>query len=119
AVVDFDNKTYLVPNLLVGEKAILELTKRGLQIVKRITNSPDRVKPVCPIYDQCGGCQLQHLSYQNQLKLKHEQVVHFLAQEKLNYPVLPVIGSANPLNYRNKIQMVYGIHKQKIVAGFY
>jgi 23S rRNA (uracil1939-C5)-methyltransferase len=119
AVIDFDNKTYLVPNLLMGEKAILELTKRGLQIVKRTTSSPDRVKPVCPIYDQCGGCQLQHLSYQNQLKLKHEQVVHFLAQEKLNYPVLPVIGSANPLNYRNKIQMVYGIHKQKIVAGFY
>ena len=86
AVIDFDNKTYLVPNLLMGEKAILKLTKRGLQIVKRITNSPDRVKPVCPIYDQCGGCQLQHLSYQNQLKLKHEQVVHFLAQEKTKLP---------------------------------
>lgn len=119
AIVDFENKTYLMPNLLLGEKAIIEKTKTGVSVVKRLENSPYRVKPICPIYDQCGGCQLQHISYQNQLDLKHKQVVHFLTREGLDYKVEPVIASLNPYNYRNKIQMVYGINKGKIVAGFY
>lgn len=83
AIVDFENKTYLMPNLLLGEKAIIEKTKTGVSVVKRLENSPYRVKPICPIYDQCGGCQLQHISYQNQLDLKHKQVVHFLTQKDL------------------------------------
>lgn len=119
AIVDFENKTYLMPNLLLGEKAIIEKTKTGVSVVKRLENSPYRVKPICPIYDQCGGCQLQHISYQNQLDLKHKQVVHFLTREGLDYKVEPVIASLNPYNYRNKIQMVYGINKGRIVAGFY
>ena len=106
-----------MPNLLLGEKAIIEKTKTGVSVVKRLENSPYRVKPICPIYDQCGGCQLQHISYQNQLDLKHKQVVHFLTREGLDYKVEPVIASLNPYNYRNKIQMVYGINKGKIVAG--
>ncbi len=44
------------------------------QLVKIVKASPDRVEPACGIYKECGGCQLQHMSYEAQLKAKQQQV---------------------------------------------
>lgn len=73
-----------------------------LQIIKA---SESRTEPACPIYKECGGCQLQHLSYVSQLKMKRQQVQDALTRiGHLEVEVLPVIGCANPWNYRNKMQ---------------
>lgn len=118
AVITLD-KTYLLPNLMMGEEAFVDVTKKGIRIEKRLSSNPDRIKAKCPIYDVCGGCQLQHISYAKQLDLKSTLVGFYLEKESIKTEVLPVIGSNLPYNYRNKIQMVFGVNKGKIVAGFY
>ena len=68
-----------VPNGLPGEKATIKVIKvnkgYGFGRLMEITEaSPYRVEPECPIYKECGGCQLQHMSYEGQLKAKEKQV---------------------------------------------
>lgn len=81
--------------------------------------SHDRVEPQCPIYRECGGCQLQHISYEGQLKVKRQQVQD--AMERIGHQrdidVLPVLGAENPWNYRNKAAFPIGREKGKVVVG--
>lgn len=78
-------------------------------------------EPKCPIYQQCGGCQLQQLSYEEQLRFKRNVVVEDMKVigHLANTPVLPVLGAAEPWNYRNKSQMPLGFVKGKLVLGCY
>ncbi len=70
-----------------------------------VTASSERVEPLCPIYAECGGCQLQHLSYKGQLACKRQQVQDALARiGHLDIEALPVLGTSEPWNYRNKMQ---------------
>lgn len=72
---------------------------------KIVTASSNRVEPRCPIYAECGGCQLQHLSYKGQLACKRQQVQDALTRiGHLDIEALPVLGTNNPWNYRNKMQ---------------
>lgn len=119
AMVEIDSKTYRLPNLLVGEKVQVDMTTKGLDVIKRLSDSPNRVAVRCPKYDTCGGCQLMHLSYENQLKLKQQQIIEQCEKYQLEVNVLSPLGSLEPFNYRNKIQMTFKEHKGKIVAGLY
>ncbi|HCP95603.1 MAG TPA: 23S rRNA (uracil(1939)-C(5))-methyltransferase RlmD, partial [Anaerovibrio sp.] len=89
------------------------------KLVKVITPSPARVVPSCSIYKECGGCQLQHLSYEGQLKAKQQQVKD--AMERIghlrNLPVLPTLGAKEPWNYRNKVAFPVGREKGKTIIG--
>lgn len=78
-------------------------------------------EPKCPIYKECGGCQLQQLSYADQLKFKRHIVIEDmkLIGNLANTPILPVLGAENPWNYRNKTQMPLGVAKGKVVMGCY
>lgn len=93
------------------------------RLVRVIEPSPDRVTPPCPVARQCGGCQLQALGYEVQLRFKENQVRHKLAriggfQEPL--PFYPILGMEEPFRYRNKAQFPIGTDKNgRIVAGFY
>lgn len=86
-----------------------------------VQKSAERVEPACPIYKECGGCQLQHLSYKGQLQMKQQQVIDALTRiGHLDVEVLPVIGSANPWNYRNKMQFPAALGAEgKIDIGCY
>ena len=66
--------------------------------------SPDRVHPVCKLFGKCGGCQYQHLAYEQQLKRKTRQVQE-LADEVLKgaHRVEAAIGSPRPYGYRSKL----------------
>lgn len=106
----YDGFTVFVRGALSEEtvQAEIVLVKKNYavgKLIKIITASPDRVEPVCPVYADCGGCQLQHLSYAGQLRMKQQQVKDALTRiGHLDIEVLPVIGCNNPWNYRNKMQ---------------
>lgn len=71
----------------------------------------------CPVYKKCGGCQLQNLSYPEQLKFKQNKVERLL---KRFCKVEPIIGMENPYHYRNKVQAAFFTdRKGKIVSGVY
>ena len=84
--------TFFVPNLLKGEKAEIETTfsygkPSDARVVKRLTNSPDRVTPKCKYYDKCGGCSIMHMSYESQLKYKQEKVYNLLKKLVNSVPI--------------------------------
>ncbi len=90
------------------------------KLVNIIEPSPDRVDATCPVFYECGGCQLQHLSYEGQLKYKEKMVRNVMQRlGKIDAPVLPVKGMDKPWEYRNKSQIPFGLRDGQVVAGFY
>lgn len=79
-----------------------------------------RVTPPCPIAKQCGGCQLQHLSYEEQLDYKRQKVQDVMNRiAHLDLQVQDVIGMEHPVNYRNKGQIPVGCVNERVMTGFY
>lgn len=120
----YENFTVFVPHALPGERVLVRIEEvkktyaRGRMMEMR-TESADRAVPRCEIYSDCGGCQLQHLSYEAQLTAKRMQVVDAMTHiGKLPHvPVKETLGAASPWNYRNKMQFPVGIHQGRIVVG--
>ena len=74
-------------------------------------------KNICPVYKKCGGCQLQNMSYPEQLKYKQNKAERYL---KRFGKILPIIGMDNPYHYRNKVQAAfYTSRNGKIISGVY
>ncbi|RSK26076.1 23S rRNA (uracil(1939)-C(5))-methyltransferase RlmD [Bacillus sp. HMF5848] len=124
----FKKKVVFVPGALPGEEVVVEVKKAGPSFaeasIRKIRKpSKDRVKPVCPVYEECGGCQLQHLSYEGQMREKRDIVVQAFERyykpgiEQLN--IRKTIGMDEPWGYRNKSQFQVGLDKQKVIAGLY
>lgn len=83
--------------------------------------SVDRVEPLCPVYEACGGCQLQHLSYAGQLNAKEQQVRDALLRigHLQDVEVRPIIGEEDPWYYRNKMQFPVKAEDGKLEIGCY
>lgn len=131
-----DGYTLFVAGALPGEKALVKVLKTKKQygyakLLELREASPDRVAPPCGIYDKCGGCQLQHLSYAGQLAWKRQHVIDALERiGKLRVAaegnaasegvvVLPTLGMTEPWRYRNKAQVPVGVTDGALVGGFY
>ncbi|TYS08624.1 23S rRNA (uracil(1939)-C(5))-methyltransferase RlmD [Bacillus subtilis] len=117
-----------VPNALPEEKAQIKVTrvKKGFafgRLIEMKEESPHRTDAPCPIYKQCGGCQLQHMTYEGQLLFKQKQVKDVLERigklDLSNVTVHPTLGMEDPWNYRNKAQVPVGEREGGLVAGFY
>lgn len=124
----FKKQVVFVPGALPGEEVVVEATKihpkfAEAKIKKIRIRSPHRVKPLCPVHDLCGGCQLQHLDYQQQIKEKRDIVIQSLERHtKLNIEQLDIrdtIGMDNPWGYRNKSSFQVGVKQGKVLAGLY
>src|SRR5574344_979785 len=75
------------------------------KVIRYLKMAEERVTPICPYYNICGGCSLSHLNYHNQLKYKQEKLSNILNKyAKLN-PEINVIESDLEYNYRNKIEL--------------
>lgn len=125
-VAKVDGYPLFVKNALPGEKAKIKVIKvnKGYgfgRLEEILEQSPYRVDAPCPIYKECGGCQLQHLSYEGQLLAKEKQVRDVLTRiGKLeNVKVHPVLGMSEPWRYRNKAQVPVGEREGGLIAGFY
>lgn len=112
-----DGYTLFVKGALPGERVRVRLMKvkkrMGFaRLMEVITPSSQRVTPVCPVAGPCGGCTLQHLSYEAQLEVKENTVRNCLQRiggvdlEKVEW--LPIQGmngeNESPWHYRNKAQ---------------
>lgn len=92
------------------------------RLLKIIEPSKSRVAERCPSARRCGGCQLQMLSYEEQLKFKERKVLNHLKRigGLLEVPMEPIMGMEDPWRYRNKAQFPFGRDKDgNIIAGFY
>ena len=110
-VAKHDDIVLFVPFALPGEKVKVQVinTKQKAYICKVIdiiTPSPDRVNPVCPVFEKCGGCQLQHLNYNSACDFKTELVQNAITHiGKIDYKVKPCIESNKKYFYRNKLAL--------------
>jgi 23S rRNA (uracil1939-C5)-methyltransferase len=90
------------------------------KLLRTLKASPGRIEPSCGVVKRCGGCQLQHMSYETQLQYKTRQVKD--AMERLggfkDIEVHDTIGMDNPWRYRNKAQFPVGIDGD-VAIGFY
>lgn len=116
--------TVFVPGGLPGEKikARIDEVKKTYATGKLVAveeASKLRTEPECPVYKECGGCQLQHMTYEGQLEVKTQQVKDAMERigHQKNLPVLPTLGAENPWNYRNKVAFPVGRDKGKTIVG--
>lgn len=112
-----DNWVVFVPYTLPGERVKARVYRNDkncsmADLVEVLEPSPKRVQPLCPVFGYCGGCQYQHLSYEEQLAWKTEQVADLLRlQAGLEVKVQAAIPSPQIYGYRSKITPHF--HKPK------
>jgi 23S rRNA (uracil1939-C5)-methyltransferase len=78
-----------------------------------------RVAAPCPVFGVCGGCALQDLAYEDQLRLKHARVSRALARVDPAVPVPDVVPMAEPWRYRNKAELTFGDDQGRLVLGYH
>ena len=100
----YKKQAVFIPGTLVGEEVVATCTRVAggyaeAELVRVKRKSKHRVQPACEVYGQCGGCQLQHMSYQEQLRIKRDAVSQAIE--------------------RNRAQMPVGYDQDGIMVGFY
>ena len=104
----------------------LKKTYGYARLVRVVKASPDRVVPLCPIARACGGCQLQQMNYDAELRFKTNKVrenlrrIGGLTPERDGFEFRECLGMKEPWRYRNKAQVPVGTDaKGRVIAGFY
>ncbi|MDO4942467.1 MAG: 23S rRNA (uracil(1939)-C(5))-methyltransferase RlmD [Lachnospiraceae bacterium] len=124
-----DGFTLFIKGAVIGDRIearIIKLKKHYgyARIEKIIEPGKDRVTPVCPVADKCGGCTIQHMSYEKQLEWKFYKVKNCLERigglVDIESKMEPIYGMEMPYYYRNKAQFPVGTDKNgKMITGFY
>ena len=117
-----EGKVFFVEWAVPGDIVAVEIEKdfgtyANARLVDFLEKSSDRVDPPCPYFFKCGGCQLQNLNYDAQLKWKQIILEDALKKREIATEVLPILPSPLEWNYRNRIQLhrspqnQWGFHK--------
>lgn len=126
-----DGFTLFVKDAIVGdviEAKVMKLKKNYgyARLMKILTPSEKRKEAKCPVARQCGGCQIQEMDYQEQLRFKEKKVRNNLerigrfSREMLDAVMEPICGMEEPFHYRNKAKYPIGTDKEgSPTAGFY
>ncbi|MDQ0201582.1 23S rRNA (uracil(1939)-C(5))-methyltransferase RlmD [Neobacillus ginsengisoli] len=125
-VAKVDGYPLFVSNGLPGERAKVKVIKTGKgygigRLMELYEKSPYRVDIAGSDSHMYGGCQLEHISYEGQLKYKENQVRQVLTRigKLKDVKVHPILGMAEPWHYRNKAQVPVGEKDGKLIAGFF
>ncbi|WP_051273529.1 23S rRNA (uracil(1939)-C(5))-methyltransferase RlmD [Desulfotruncus alcoholivorax] len=121
-----DGRVVFVPGTVPGELVSVRLTEvrnnyaRGIPL-EIISPSRNRQAPLCSVASKCGGCRLQHITYEEQLRLKTGLVRQNItriggADGSL---VKPIIGMADPWHYRNNVRFKVRRRNGRVLLGFY
>lgn len=129
--------TLFVKDTVIGDVAKVKVMKAKknyafARLVEIVKPSKYRVEPLCPVAKSCGGCQLQAMNYQQQLKFKQEKVFNNIRRigGVEDFVMKPIMGMEElcikgheengPFHYRNKAQFPVGRNKEgRIISGFY
>ncbi|MEV2804450.1 TRAM domain-containing protein [Paenibacillus larvae] len=123
----YKRKAVFIPGAITGEVVKAQVTKvqsgyleaKPSEIEK---SSPDRQIPPCPVFDQCGGCQLQHMTYSSQLAAKEEIVRESFRRylgDNAGILIRPIRGMDHPWDYRNKAQLQTEVRDSRVITGLY
>jgi 23S rRNA (uracil-5-)-methyltransferase RumA len=124
----YKKKAVFVPGLIPPEEAIVRITEvqdnyATAEIVHIRIKAAKRVQPFCRHYFQCGGCQTQHIAYDEQLLLKEELLQQTIERYAKLTPkdivYKDMVGMAHPRHYRHKAQMPVQQTKQGLTTGLY
>jgi len=124
-VARVDGRAVFVKGALRGETCRAKILKCGknvcyAKVEQILTPSAARLTPACPVFGKCGGCDLMHLDYEEELEFKLQRVRDaFERIGGLDVPVKGIVGSEKTERYRNKA--IYNVGEQggKAVTGFY
>ena len=126
-----DGYTLFIKDAVIGDVVEAKIMKAKknygyARMIQIIEPSKDRVEPKCKFARQCGGCQIQQISYEKQLEFKNRKVLGNLERiggfspELLEKIADPIVGMEIPFHYRNKAQFPFGKDKNGVtVTGFY
>jgi 23S rRNA (uracil1939-C5)-methyltransferase len=121
-----DGKACFVPLTAPGDRARVRVVKDKRSYLEAVLlelsePSPLRVEPVCPVFGLCGGCNWQHLPYQEQLHQKGEIFAGTLTRigRVQSESILPVAPSPSRYGYRSRIQLKVAVHKGRAILGFF
>lgn len=124
-VAHVDGRVFFVKGALRGETCEVQVLKDNNKVVyaklhKILTPSPSRIVPSCANFGKCGGCDLLHMDYREELLLKRQRVEDALRRiGGLNVPVTGIYGAESIQNYRNKAIYAVGIYEGRAVTGFF
>lgn len=123
--------TLFIKDAVIGDTVEAKIIKSKknyayARLEKVIKPSPFRVQPKCAYHRQCGGCQLQSMSYEKQLEFKQQKIRNNLIRiggfspEFVDSCMEPIVGMEEPFHYRNKAQYPVGVDKEgNPITGFY
>jgi 23S rRNA (uracil1939-C5)-methyltransferase len=126
AVARIDGKTIFVNDLLPGEEAIIEIYKNKTnfslaKLVELVKSSPDRIEPKCPNFGICGGCSLQHMSFEAQIASKQKVLIDNLKHIGKVIPINildPIKGTAWGYRHKARLSVKYVVKKDSVLVGF-
>ncbi len=117
-----DGFALFVKDTIPGDQVkvkIMKMKKRYgyARLMEILVPSPDRIQAPCPVARQCGGCQIQQMSYERQLTFKENKVCNNLRRlgglDLSEMEVEPICGMEEPFHYRNKAQFPIGRDKKR------
>ena len=119
-------KVVFIPFTAPGDRisaAILKEKKNYLEAEIRTVEkpSPKRISPFCPVFGFCGGCHLQHLSYDDQISVKEEQLRSSLHRllAKRHFEILPTLQAPHDRGYRIRAQLKASLAGGRTIVGFH
>ena len=116
-----NDKIVFIPNTMIGEIVKLKITKNKknymeAEVIEFIKENNNRVKNLCPYYNKCGGCDILHLPYNEQLQYKENKIKNIISRYlKEDVKINNIVKSDMQFNYRNKVTL----HSQNNKLGYY
>lgn len=124
-IAKVDGQVVFVPFALLDEEVEIQIintkTKFAIgKIVNIIKQSELRVEPMCPYFFKCGGCDIQHISYEKQLRFKENSLKNTLKKVGgIDFKINPIVANNKEFEYRNKVALPVVNQNGKTQIGMY